>query len=128
MLINIKIFNIIYYIWQTLIIKKCVGIVCFVINLFQVKAVYVIIKKKFHLNIKSEKNTETINKNTENTDNKKKYKKSLICDFCNKVFNYASSKAYHKKICKFKEEQKEQKEEIKNITINNQINNINIKR
>jgi hypothetical protein len=101
-------------------------------------------KKKFHLNIKSEKNTETINKNTETinkntetinkntetTDNIKKSKKTLICDFCDRVFNYASSKAYHKKVCKVKkckeEEEKQQKEEIKNITINNQtINNIN---
>ena len=93
-------------------------------------------KKKFHLNSKSEKNTETIN-NVDNSkinvdnlinnvDNSKLKPKSLTCDFCDRCFTFRSAKSRHIKVCKVKKykEEKEQKEEIKNITINNQtINN-----
>jgi len=54
--------------------------------------------KKFHnTNVEIvEKNVEIVEKNVEIVEKNK----SLICEFCNKLFNLRSTKSHHKKICK----------------------------
>ena len=97
--------------------------------------------KKFHNNcveikIQKLKNVENIKKNVEKIEN---INKSLICEFCNKIFNSRSAKSHHKKICilktneieKLKNElikQKKENELLKNNKkiINNNSNNTNI--
>lgn len=61
--------------------------------------------KNFHTmkyNIDASNNTSKTNVNVKNVKDLKEYK-SLICDYCNKIFNTRAAKCIHKKTCNIKD-------------------------
>jgi len=83
--------------------------------------------KRFHKNNNNDNNSiicsnnaQCMLKNTQKYSKPTNFKKYLTCEYCNKVFNYTSSKSYHKKVCK----EKEKYENIKTAEIENLKNKI----